>query len=97
VREKLLLGAALGVGLVLLAAALLGDQGWREVRRLQDERRTLTEEIARLRDEREALERQVTQLRDNPRAIETRAREDLGMIRQGETVFLLPERHGPQH
>ena len=97
VREKFLIGLALGVGLAVLAAALLGDQGWREVRRLREERRTLAEEITRLREEREVLERRITQLRDNPRAIETRARNDLGMVRQGETVFLLPERHGSEH
>jgi len=95
-REKMLLGLAIGVGLTVLTVALLGDQGWREVRRLRDERRALAEEIVRLREERETLEHQLAQLRDNPRAIETRAREDLGMIRRGETVFLLPERHEPQ-
>ncbi|MBE0616851.1 MAG: septum formation initiator family protein, partial [Proteobacteria bacterium] len=34
---------------------------------------------------------------EDPRAIEARARKDLGMIRAGETVFLLPERNGPEH
>jgi len=97
VRERLLLGLGLIGGLAVLAVALLGDQGWREVRHLRTERDTLNEEIARLREERVELERQIAQLRDNPRAIETRAREDLGMIRRGETVFLLPERHDPQH
>jgi cell division protein FtsB len=97
VREKLLLWLGVGLGLALLAVALLGDQGWREVRRLRDERRTLRGEITRLREERTTLEHEIGQLRDNRRAIETRAREDLGMIRQGETVFLLPERHAPQH
>lgn len=92
-REKFLLGLGVGIGLTILAVAVLGDQGWRDVRRLRDERQTLAEEISSLRDQREALEREITQLRDNPRAIETRARQDLGMIRRGETVFLLPERH----
>lgn len=95
-REKLALGAALTAALGFLAFALLGDQGWREVRRLRHERQVLSEEITQLRARRSALERDIASLRENPRSIETRARRDLGMIREGETVFLLPEHNGPR-
>lgn len=91
-----MLGLAVAAALSILAAALLGQQGWREVRRLRSERAALAEDIARLRAQREGLEREVASLRENPRSIEARARKDLGMIRAGETVFLLPERHGPE-
>ncbi|MEW6489220.1 MAG: septum formation initiator family protein [Thermodesulfobacteriota bacterium] len=95
-REKLVLGLVLSAALTFSAVALLGEQGARELRRLRSERQALAEEIDRLRSQRAALEREIANLRENPRAIEARARKDLGMIRQGETVFLLPERHAPR-
>jgi len=95
-REKFLLGLAVAGAVSLLAAALLGQQGWREVHRLRGERAVLAEDLARLRAQRDGLERDIASLRENPRAIEARARRDLGMIREGETVFLLPERNGPE-
>ncbi len=73
--------------------ALRGEQGIREVSRLRVERQQLSAEIARLKQERAAVERQIEELRSNPKAIEEKARRELGMIREGETVFLLPERH----
>lgn len=94
-REKVALGAALAAALGFLFFALLGEQGWREVRRLRQERHTLSEEIAQLRARRSALERDIAGLREDPRSIESRARRDLGMIREGETIFLLPERNAP--
>lgn len=94
-REKLLLGALGALGLAILAFALFGDQGWREVRRLRAERDHLSAQIERLTRRQEELQRQVADLKDDPQAIETRARADLGMIKPGETVYLLPERHEP--
>ena len=95
-REKLLLVAFGALGLAILAFALFGDQGWREVRRLRAERDQMSTEIDRLTRRQEQLQREVTALKENPRAIETRARADLGMIKPGETVYLLPERHEPK-
>ena len=95
-REKLLLGALVTLGLAILAFALFGDQGWREVRRLRAERDQLSAQIQSLTQRQEELRRQVTGLKGDPRAIEARARADLGMIKPGETVYLLPERHEPK-
>ncbi len=82
---------------LVLAGLALGDrdQGLPELLRRRVERQRLQAEIQQLRERRDALSRQVLDLRENPRAIERRAREDLGMIRKGETVFLLPERDAP--
>ena len=93
IPERWWIGSAVALGAVILGWALLGDQGVREVRRLRAERRELAEQIAQQRSHRDALEREVMNLNENPRAIEARAREDLGMIRRGETIFLLPERN----
>jgi cell division protein FtsB len=91
--EKYWLGAVFAVGLAILGWAVFGPQGLREVRRLHAERRELAAEIDRLRVQKRELERSALRLRENPRAIEARARRDLGMVREGETVFVLPERH----
>ena len=93
-REKILAGVAVALGLGALGFALLGDQGIREVRRLRAERQELLGEIKQLREQEKALERQVSNLRDNRSSIEAKARSELGMIKKEETVFLLPERHG---
>jgi len=95
-REKLVLGALGALGLAILAFALFGDQGWREVRRLRAERDQLSAEIEHLTRRQEALRRQVADLKDDPLAIEARARSDLGMVKPGETVYLLPEHHAPK-
>ena len=87
----LVLGA---VGILVVAGFALTDreQGVPEVLRRRGDRERLQAEIQELRQRRDELEREVIGLRKNPRVIEQRARDDLGMIRKGETVFLLPER-----
>jgi cell division protein FtsB len=79
----------------LVGMALLGSQGVPGVRRLQAERETLKAEIADLEKRQAALTEEVQELRENPKAIERRARQELGMIRDGETVIQLKsEKHG---
>ncbi|NTU60434.1 MAG: septum formation initiator family protein, partial [Deltaproteobacteria bacterium] len=70
---------------------LLGDQGLREVRRLRSERDRLQSEISQLRERSRTLEKTVQNLRENPDTVAAKARKDLGMVRKGETVYLLPE------
>jgi cell division protein FtsB len=94
VRETILAVCLLLTGAGALGIAFLGNQGVGEIKRLRAEREHLSDEIARLREKRRAMEREIEKLRGDPGAIEERARRELGMIRQGETVFLLPERHG---
>lgn len=95
-REALLVYTFGALGLAILVFAVFGDQGWRDVSRLRAERVELTAEIEMLRVRRDALRREVAGLKDRPSVIEARARQDLGMVKPGETVFLLPERHAPQ-
>ena len=94
--EKYGLGLIVVLAMAALVWALLGDLGFREVLRLRTERQELAAEVERLRKKRKMLEKTVLRLGESPQAIEARERSDLGMIRKGETVFLLPERHGPK-
>ncbi|OGF97606.1 MAG: hypothetical protein A2Z06_03610 [Candidatus Glassbacteria bacterium RBG_16_58_8] len=51
------------------------------------EERNLREEIVRLQAENGPLEEEKRRLIKDPQEIERRAREELGMIREGDTVF----------
>ena len=92
--EKWLLALGTAAGLAMAGTALLGRHGLPEVRRLREDTERVSREIQELRRRELEARRDIRNLRENPRAIEARAREDLGMIREGETIFLLPERHG---
>lgn len=52
-------------------------------------------EISRLQARNKALLAEVKDLERGGAAIEERARSEMGMIREGETFFLLPEEPGP--
>lgn len=58
-----------------------------DVRRLERELAEQREENERLLSRNRALQAEVEDLKEGIEAIEERAREDLGMIREGETFF----------
>ena len=78
------------VCLVSLYFTLVDKQGYREMRRLGQEQQRLQMEIDELEARRKQLTREIDEISNDPRALERRAREDLGMVRPGETVFLHP-------
>ncbi len=51
------------------------------------EERDLQEEIDRLRTDNQNMQEMRRKLAQDPKEVEKRAREDLGMIREGDTVF----------
>ena len=59
--------------------------------RMRGEAARIEAEIARVQDDIGVLNRQVTALNGDPHTIERLARERLGMVRPGETVFLFPQ------
>jgi len=74
---------ALGVG------SVFGDRG---ILNMLDERgkvETLRDELDELRAENARLSAEISDLRTSPRAIERLAREELGLARPDETVFLI--------
>jgi cell division protein FtsL len=76
---------ALGVG------SVFGDRG---ILNLMEERRkleALRSELDSLRAENARLSAEIADLRTSPRAIERLAREQLGLARPDETVFLIRE------
>ncbi|MBP1151689.1 MULTISPECIES: cell division protein FtsB [Methylocaldum] len=69
----------------------LGDGGIAELQELQDRIEKLTEEGEKRRERNAALEADVRDLKEGTDAIEERARQELGMIKQGETFVQVIE------
>ena len=62
---------------------------------MQRELRALERNLDALRAEREKLTRTVDRLRHDPAYLEQLAREDMGMVREGETVLKFPSQTPP--
>lgn len=82
--------------LVLLQYRLwVGDGSLAEVWGLYQQVEAQREENQHLRERNQALEAEVTDLKQGLDAIEERAREELGMIREGETFYQIIEEPAP--
>ncbi|MCK5308782.1 MAG: cell division protein FtsB [Gammaproteobacteria bacterium] len=68
-----------------------GDDGLQEVWRLHKDVERQSQENSELRERNEALDAEVLDLQQGLEAIEEHAREDLGMIKEGETFYQVVE------
>jgi cell division protein FtsB len=88
-RARLLNYALVFVTIVLVVDALVGDKGLLDTMRARRQYAQLAMELARKRQENARLRDQIRRLNDDPSAIESVAREELGLIRAGEMVFIV--------
>jgi cell division protein FtsB len=79
------------VTLVLVADALIGEKGLIESMRARRQYRDVAASLESLRRENGRLRDSVRRLRDDPGAIESLAREQLGLIRAGEVLFIIKD------
>lgn len=84
------------VGLLFVASALvvnglIGDRGLVETLRVRREHDRLASSIASLKRDNQRLAEEIRRLREDPKAIEDVARQDLGLIRPGEVVFVIKD------
>jgi len=89
-RKAWVLGTVIAL-IALVVGSVFGDRG---ILNLFDKRRqmdSIRQEIEGLRAENARLSSEVAALRTSPRAIERLAREELGLARPDETVFLIRE------
>jgi len=89
-RKAATLGSVIAL-IALVVGSLFGDRG---ILHLMDQRQraeVLRREIEELRAENSRLTSEISALRSDPRAIEQVAREQLGLARPGEVVFILRE------
>jgi cell division protein FtsB len=85
---------ALGTAIALIALTVGSVFGDRGILNLMGKRRqveALRGELEGLRTENARLSSEIAALRSSPRAIERLAREQLGLARPDETVFLIRE------
>jgi len=77
--------------IALLVGSLFGDRGILHLMTQRERAVVLAREIESLREENARLAGDIAALRSDPAAIERIAREELGLARPGETVFLIRE------
>lgn len=81
--------AILFVAALLLANAVIGDNGLVALWRLRAETASLEAEVDRLRAEARRMREDARRLREDPAAIEDVARRELGLIKPGERVVIV--------
>jgi len=91
VKRRLWFVLALAVCLFLVYSAV-GERGIVRLNRMVDQRDELRSTVRALAENNAKLGEQVSLLRDDPATIEYLARTELGMVRDGETVYILSDR-----
>ena len=76
---------------VLLIDALVGDRGVVERLRAGREYHNVAVSLDALRDENARLRESARRLKEDPSTIESLAREELGLVRPGELLFIVKD------
>jgi cell division protein FtsB len=79
------------VASVIVVDGLVGDRGLLAMIRARREYDAATAAVARQRAENARLREEARRLREDPGTIEEIARRELGLIRPGETVFIIKD------
>jgi cell division protein FtsB len=89
-RKACVLGTVIAL-IALAVGSVFGDRGLLNLMERRQRVEGLRAEIETLRLENARLVGEIADLRQSPRAIERLAREELGLARPDETVFLIRE------
>ncbi|OFW04663.1 MAG: hypothetical protein A3H96_09775 [Acidobacteria bacterium RIFCSPLOWO2_02_FULL_67_36] len=93
-RRRILNAILVFAAVVLMADALVGDKGFLETLRARRQYRDIAGSVDALRRDNARLREEVRRLNEDPSAIEAIARQDLGLIRPGEVVFIIKDVKG---
>jgi len=96
VRRRVLFTALWFVVASLLFNFLFGDRGLIQGIRQRHALARIQEEVRTLQVENATLAADVRALRQDPWRVETIAREELGLTRPGEILFLFPSEESPE-
>lgn len=94
IRAVVLLSGVLTI--VFLISFIFSEEGIAELRDARQRVDSLKAEVARLEQENAKLQQEIDSLRASNFAVEKIAREDLGMSRPGEVIYMLPKEKPPQ-
>jgi cell division protein FtsB len=83
------------VAVVVLVDAVVGEGGVVVRQRRRKEYNQLVNDLERLKSANDLMREQNRRLRDDPAALEEAARRDLGLIKRGETVFIVKDQPPP--
>lgn len=88
-RRKRLNILLLFAAVVLLVDALVGEKGFMDRMRARREYQQAAVKLDALRRENQALRAQIVRLESDPDAIEAIAREQMGLMKRGELLFII--------
>lgn len=86
-RRKILLFTLFALLIFLQYQLWFGSHGVRAMMSLKKQLTTQTAENEKLKQRNQALLLEIEHLRDNKDAVESRARNELGLIKKGETFY----------
>lgn len=87
-KKKAIIGGVVFLLFVLTVASLFGKRGLMEIYRTRRKQEVLLQKIKQLEERKVKLERDVEELEKNPKAVEKKAREKLGLVKEGEIVII---------
>lgn len=87
-----LFGILLALALIMAYRLLFAPGSIAEQRRLEAQVSEQASINARLRERNAVLEREVLELKTGQKGVEQRAREELGLVREGETFYQVVEK-----
>lgn len=93
--RKLVMTFSIGLAVLIVALALFGATGLRRYQKLRAEAAALSLQNQKFNEENKRLNEEVRRLKNNMQYIQKMARDDLGQIKPGETVFLVPSEAKP--
>jgi cell division protein FtsB len=88
-RARLLQYGLAFVAVVLIVDALVGEKGFLDTLRARRQYREVAVALSQKHAENVRLRDEIRRLRDDPARIEAVAREELGLMRQGEVLFIV--------
>jgi cell division protein FtsB len=88
-RRKAATLATILVLVALVVGALFGDRGILQLATERERLRALAHQLDDLHDENRGLAAEIEGLKTDPRSIERLAREEVGLSRPGEIVFVI--------
>lgn len=89
--QRILRYVLVALGFALMIDGLFGERGLVDTFRARQDYARLEAHVRRMKAENAALREQARQLREDPAAIEAIAREELGLIYPGETLFIVKD------